>query len=1578
MAENKSVKVNDNALDSIDSNFDQMDGRLFKEEVTSTTSTVPDVDFALPMLEKTLRALAIPLSMVEQHFLPAQMDGISPENYEKFRTEYKIYLQKNGSRPFLSFLSEAVVDYFDSQFPLYEISSNVLSSAMLLSIMDKHYALSTNVDAISTFKKIEMAESTLYNKDLVEAYLMRFASLLKRNLIAECTADDFRADCLMRGIYPLSFRKMCCRNKFEVKTLSGAYAVIRSCIGLMDARAYTEKFDVVPVAVPQVVQPHRFHHIKPSTLFDGDRALAAATSSVPTRTPTCWNCCVVGHTFGNCLLSCRQCPGTPEHRHKMGCPHFKVGDDNIIIDSGATAFFINSKEYFANSLQPMCARVNTANGVQSPITAKGMFFNYPALYAPEFDNSLFSVPAYTADDNVCIFSKRGAFGFKDSPILNNLINNVYNYSNDFNLLNMSATLTKGLYKTSFNNLANMNSNIAPALPSHTHLSSPPGFSFVSIAPALPLLPPPSLDFDLFAGATIYYKSMAFPMLADLVRYWHEALSHASVDDLCYIVDKYPMQFPKELTTASIRKYFPACAACAVGSLSQLPLPTSTAISTAEIGEEWFIDIWTASGGGKPFTSFSGGRYSFLAKCRTSKFLYAHIIRSRLQLFKLCEKLYIFCKAKGRTMHRIITDNEFLKSEILEWTLTKVDLTIHACVPHEHGQIGQIEREHRTLMDGVVKAIHGKPHLTMKYWAMAYMDCIFKRSLLPRRSLQGSSPFFEWHGRHINLHDTPIIPFGSIVMAHIPLSEQTNLGGRAFETYSVGCAPAHKGGVTLFNPVTKRYVIRRTIKVLGPTKPISATTQLPIILMSSTDDDNIDDHGIIVDPENFVDTTTPIAPSVSTPITTITAIPVSASILFPIPANIMLPSVSAHALPLIPVVAISSSPTPATTNKKSAVQQRRKSSKAIVNNTVVFNRPYKPRVRRPQGSAAQTHSAFTAVVDSCITENLTKDQFNSFVDNFISSIPVCQKKMLSNIKSTVSTSLFPPYRATNDLLRDLPGDSIFMPQTAYSAVLNSVPVQSSQSPITNDSFIPRSCHQALTSHLWSPTIDSECDSFRSNNTYKLPDAPISSIPKDLILPSKAVFDIKYNPDGSFKKRKCRICIRGDRWVNFHDNDTYAGTARNESVKMILALSAELNLELESFDVKTAFLLPPLKEGEIIYMRRPAGLTDAHMPEVVQLLKCIYGLPLASAYFREHSDKVLKTIGFVQTISDPQVYILRRDKEFVIVATHVDDFEVAATSTTFMTEIKMELSKTYELSSVPDMSSFLGLSIVRNRSKKTIFINQPGYITDLITDYKIDMSIDFPLTPMRTDYGCHLSSKVPSNLDVLLPPALNTDFRSKVGALSFLAVQTRPDIMYAVNTLSRKSKSANLEDLEAINRVLFYIAGSRHLGLLFRSGEGIRLYSTVDASYASHNDLKSHSGCTLHIGKNSASFLTLTKKQTVLADSSTVAEYIATHLAAKQIMWTRNFLFELGFEQETATILFEDNMSTIAIIGKNGNGNKTKHIQLRFNFIREQVKDKTITMKYLPTTDMISDILTKPLGPTAFLYLRSKLLGSEEIS
>ena len=138
-------------------------------------------------------------------------------------------------------------------------------------------------------------------------------------------------------------------------------------------------------------------------------------------------------------------------------------------------------------------------------------------------------------------------------------------------------------------------------------------------------------------------------------------------------------------------------------------------------------------------------------------------------------------------------------------------------------------------------------------------------------------------------------------------------------------------------------------------------------------------------------------------------------------------------------------------------------------------------------------------------------------------------------------------------------------------------------------------------------------------------------------------------------------------------------------------------------------------------------------------------------------------------------------------------------------------------------------------------------------------------------------------------------------------------------------------------------------------GVVLYATVDDSYGTHDDRKSHSGCTLHIGEGSGAFLSCSKKQTVTADSSTVAEFIATHLVAKAIMWARSLIEEMGYSQVDPTVLGEDNMSTIAMINSDCNGQKTKHIAIRFNLIREQVQNLVIQLEHLPTAEMTSEIL-----------------------
>jgi hypothetical protein len=538
----------------------------------------------------------------------------------------------------------------------------------------------------------------------------------------------------------------------------------------------------------------------------------------------------------------------------------------------------------------------------------------------------------------------------------------------------------------------------------------------------------------------------------------------------------------------------------------------------------------------------------------------------------------------------------------------------------------------------------------------------------------------------------------------------------------------------------------------------------------------------------------------------------------------------------------------------------------------------------------------------------------------------------------------------------------------TAAMGNIPLSPSSVPLTP---VPLSVSQALHSlewESWMNVTSVELESLKKMSVWHTPKIPFYDIPKQKIIPSKIIFARKYNADGTFQKYKARLCARGDRWQEALGVETYAGTVKSESIKLLLGIAAEENFEICCVDVETAFLHSPLPSDQTIYMRRPVGLTDLDMPEIVELDKCIYGLPQASNRFREHSDGVLRKLGFTPTISDPCVYVMYKNGGRVYALIHVDDIGLIGTTVQLLTEVKTGLSATYTLKET-DMSNYLGMHIVRDRPGRSIKLLQTGYVDSLVLKYGPELQ-EYPSTPSTPMLPVPGTSPP---LSPLLGKKDITEYQGMVGSLMYLASQTRPDILYAVCAHARFSRTPTVDNRKGVIRILSYISCTRDLGLKLFSGEGIVLYATVDASYACHTDLKSHTGCTLHLGRNSGSVFSLSKKQTVTADSSTVAELIAAHLAAHEIMWARNFLSELGYPQIKPTTLFEDNMSTISLIVNKGNGQRSKHIDLRYNFVREQVVEKVLAIIHLSGVDMTSDILTKPLGPTAFLHLRPKLLG-----
>jgi hypothetical protein len=181
------------------------------------------------------------------------------------------------------------------------------------------------------------------------------------------------------------------------------------------------------------------------------------------------------------------------------------------------------------------------------------------------------------------------------------------------------------------------------------------------------------------------------------------------------------------------------------------------------------------------------------------------------------------------------------------------------------------------------------------------------------------------------------------------------------------------------------------------------------------------------------------------------------------------------------------------------------------------------------------------------------------------------------------------------------------------------------------------------------------------------------------------------------------------------------------------------------------------------------------------------------------------------------------------------------------------------------------------------------------------------------------------------------------------------------------------MEMADYLLRYIASTKELGITLNSANGVIAYAWVDCSYASHPDKKSHTGVKISIGLNGGSVISVSEKHTITADSSCAAEYIGVNKAAQLIAWIRDFLGEMGYEQCSPTVCFEDNKSTIATVNKRCNGKRTRHLDIKYRYSNEQVEIKKMIMQYLETDAMPPDMLTKNLPPSQFIPKRREMLG-----
>ena len=505
--------------------------------------------------------------------------------------------------------------------------------------------------------------------------------------------------------------------------------------------------------------------------------------------------------------------------------------------------------------------------------------------------------------------------------------------------------------------------------------------------------------------------------------------------------------------------------------------------------------------------------------------------------------------------------------------------------------------------------------------------------------------------------------------------------------------------------------------------------------------------------------------------------------------------------------------------------------------------------------------------------------------------------------------------------------------------------------------PNSLSEAIESSQsaqWKQAVKYEYEALMKNATWTLEKLPEGR----KAIGNKWIFKIKHNADGTINRYKARLVAQGfSQKPGIDYKETYSPVARFTSIRTVLAIANELDLHLHQMDVQTAFLNGDLQEE--IYMCQPEGfVVEGKEDYVCKLKKGLYGLKQASRCWFYTMDVLLRKIGFTQCDGDSCIYLKRENTKFVMLALYVDDLLLASNDGKMLRCVKLELMKHLKMKDLGEATFCLGIEIMRDRKNRKMKLSQKGYLENLLKRFGME-----DCRPVSTpeDPGLKLYPNTDDEVDKKL-------YQAAVGAITYITCGTRPDLASALASVNQFSSNPGADHWKALKHIFRYIKGTINYGLTYYGSEqkGIKLTGYVDADWGRNFNRKSQSGYLFFIQNSLVSWAS--KRQTVVALSTTEAEYVAAACGAQEAIWLRLLLKSIGFTQEEPTTLYEDNNGCIAISKDARYHSKTKHIDIKYHFIRDAVVKRNVELKYCTSKDMRADILTKPLPKSSFEHLR----------
>jgi hypothetical protein len=460
------------------------------------------------------------------------------------------------------------------------------------------------------------------------------------------------------------------------------------------------------------------------------------------------------------------------------------------------------------------------------------------------------------------------------------------------------------------------------------------------------------------------------------------------------------------------------------------------------------------------------------------------------------------------------------------------------------------------------------------------------------------------------------------------------------------------------------------------------------------------------------------------------------------------------------------------------------------------------------------------------------------------------------------------------------------------------------------------------------------------------------PDRTIKPTRFIHSLKTLPNGD-QIYKSRLVGGGHKQIEEIDYDeVFASVVRKQSLRILIAIAAAKGMIIYHADCTTAYLNAEMDIPN--YVRLPDG-------RIAQLLKALYGMKQSGRQWQILLRNQMENLGFKNLAADQCVYHSSIKNDEIYIAIYVDDFFIFTADIKTAENFCDDLAKTFKLKKLGIAERILGMQL--KYTPDSIHMHQEKYIEEVLK--KFNMSDCKPVsTPIVTGHNSTEDESSPRE------DLSNNLYMQVIGALLHISNSTRPDITYTVSILAAKMQSPSKLDWLRIKRLLRYLQGTKKYSIkVKRNQHNIQSHVYTDADHASCTETRrSRTGILILLGGFPITWHS--KKQNLVTLSTVESEYVAASTATQELTWVLSLLNELKISFDKP-IIHIDNQGAIAIAKDPVHHGRTKHIDIKYHYIREKYREGIFEMVYCPTKEQLADIFTKALPLPTLEYLLKKI-------